>query len=278
MNTFNKIAAAGLSSALLMLNLGAVVMAQGKTPPTALTPKSYQVTIKPGASYTVNALGFCISYAKPYPEDNVIFPGGRVKDEIVQVLTYAVKNKIITTTAVTDAAPFYQLEQAVWKAADGNWHDWMNRGLVDAQKIYSEALKTPAPAIPANAFYSPAYSKTLEITVAPMRLIPDSQSSGAPYLGETQIAIKNISSKSVKVAIAPGALAGSTQANQQDLGVMFAGLASGLPTSGEDAEAARAQDPAALILIAAGMAICALGIAQVWMDKTKLDKREVSAR
>ncbi len=263
MNTFRKFSAAALSGALLALSMGSGVMAQGKVPPAALTAKLYEVTLKPGASYAVNALGFCISYGKPYPEDNVIFPGGRVKDEIVQVLSYAVSSKIITTTAVTDAAPFYQLEQAVWKAADGNWHDWMNRGLVDAQKIYSEALKTPAPAIPDNAFYSPAYSKTLEITVAPMRLISDSKSSGAPYLGETQIVIKNISSKSVKVAIVPGALAGSTQANQQDLGVMFAGLSSGLPTTGAET----AQDPLPLMLVIAGAMLCVLGSARLVISK-----------
>lgn len=256
MSNLKKMFGVIMSATLVALSTGTAAMAQANPPPTELTSKTYEVTIRPGASYTVSALGFCISYAKPYPQDNVIFPGGRVNDQIVQVLDYAVSKKIITSTAVTDAAPYYQLELAVWKAADGNWHDWMNRGTVEAEKIYSDALKTPAPAIPANAFFSPAYSKTLEISVAPMRMISDSQSTGAPYLGETQVTIKNVSNKSVKVAIVSGALAGSTQANQQDLGVMFAGLHS-VPNSGAQLDGMDETNGLWLFLVVSGVAVTA---------------------
>ena len=100
------------------------------------------VTVAPGATVRIPIRLWCLDFGKPFPTA-IAGPVSRPPDAALLALQAAIAR------GATESDP-YQTQLAIWRAADGTFHDVAGVGHVLAQQIYSDSLKLTVSPVPTN--------------------------------------------------------------------------------------------------------------------------------
>ena len=101
------------------------------------------ITLAPGETARVPMKFWCLDFGKPFPAA-VSGPGSRAPDAVVKVLNSAIASGVLASNP-------YQTQLAIWKAADGTFHDTGTEGHAVADQIMSDSAKLNLPAIASGA-------------------------------------------------------------------------------------------------------------------------------
>jgi len=144
---------------------------------------------------------WCLDFGKPFPKA-VSGPNGPAPAPVLNVLQAALNKG----TMATDP---YQTQLAIWKAADGTFHDVGTEGHVLAQQIISDSAtvtRTPLPAGVATLDQVAAQG-TLKTTVENFTVVTDTTRNNAqPFMGTGELVIKNTSAQRVTFVLVEGAV------------------------------------------------------------------------
>ncbi len=110
------------------------------------------------------------------------------------------------TSGATETDP-YQTQLAIWRAADGTFHDVAGAGHVLAEQIYNDSLKLEVPALPANSLAAAVVNGSVQVTFETFAPIADStRPELQPYYGTADMVIKNTSQQDVTFTVSEYAL------------------------------------------------------------------------
>ena len=148
------------------------------------------ITLAPGATARIPIRFWCLDYGKPFPTA-IAGPVTRPPDAAFLALQAALAR------GSTQSDP-YQTQLAIWRAADGTFHDVAGTGHVLAAQIYSDSLKLTVSSMPTNTLDLAASQGSVKVTFENFKAITDTvHSELPPYTGTADLVIQNTSSKSV---------------------------------------------------------------------------------
>lgn len=158
------------------------------------------ITLGPGETTRIPMKFWCLDFGKPFPTA-VSGPGSRAPDAVVKVLDTALANGMLTSNP-------YQTQLAIWKAADGNFHDTGTEGHVAAEQIISASATANVPAVAGAAALDQLVSQgTLKVTVENFKAITDTtRNNQQPYMGTGELVVQNPTSQKVSFVLVEGAV------------------------------------------------------------------------
>jgi hypothetical protein len=156
----------------------------------AAAAKDLPVTLAPGATARIPIRLWCLDYGKPFPTA-IAGPVTRPPDAAFLVLQAALAR------GSTQSDP-YQTQLAIWRGADGTFHDIAGTGHVLAAQIYSDSLKLTVSSVPTDTLDMAVSQGSVKVTFENFMAISDTAHSQLPpYTGTADLVIQNTSSKSV---------------------------------------------------------------------------------
>ena len=148
------------------------------------------VTLAPGETVRIPIRLWCLDFGKPFPTA-IAGPVSRPPDAAFLALQAALAR------GATESDP-YQTQLAIWRAADGTFHDPAGVGYVLAQQIYSDSLKLTVSPVPTNTLESAVSQGSVKVTFENFKPISDTvHSELLPYTGTADLVVLNTSSESV---------------------------------------------------------------------------------
>ena len=166
-----------------------------------VSAKDLTITLGPGETARVPMRFWCLDFGKPFPTA-VSGPNGPAPAPVLNVLQAALNKGTLTTDP-------YQTQLAIWKAADGTFHDVGTEGHVLAQQIISDsatATRTPLPAGVATLDQVVAQG-TLKTTVENFTVVTDTtRNNSQPFMGTGELVIQNTSAQRVTFVLVEGAV------------------------------------------------------------------------
>ena len=141
----------------------------------------------------------------------------------------------------TLASDPYQTQLAIWRAADGTFHDVAGEGHVLAEQVVNESANVTLPAMPAGVptLDTLATQGTVKVTIENFTAITDTaRNNGKPYQGVANLVVQNTSNQAVTFVLVEGAVfKPATGTNDQTLlSHQDTSRPSTLPTTGQSAE------------------------------------------
>lgn len=221
--------------------------------------KDLSVTLAPGDTARVPLKFWCLDFGKPFP----IAISGPIEGA-PPAAQKALEAAIASGATETDP---YQTQLAIWRAADGTFHDVAGAGHVLAEQIYNDSLKLDVPAAPSDALAAAVAQGTVQVTFENFAPIADStRPELQPFYGTADMVIKNTSNQSVTFTVSEFALfKPAGDANEQTLishqdTTKQATVPTRLPTTG----ASGAQNMQFQLLFLAGLGLIAVGLG-MWL-------------
>ena len=148
------------------------------------------VTVEPGATVRIPIRLWCLDFGKPFPTA-IAGPVSRPPDAAFLALQAALAR------GATESDP-YQTQLAIWRAADGTFHDVAGTGHILAQEIYSDSLKLTVSPVPTNTLELAVSQGSVKVTFENFKPISDTvHSELMPYTGTADLVILNTSNESV---------------------------------------------------------------------------------
>ena len=148
------------------------------------------VTLAPGETVRIPIRLWCLDFGKPFPTA-IAGPVSRPPDAAFLALQAALAR------GATESDP-YQTQLAIWRAADGTFHDVAGVGYVLAQQIYSDSLKLTVSPVPTNTLEFAVSQGSVKVTFENFKPISDTvHSELLPYTGTADLVVLNTSSESV---------------------------------------------------------------------------------
>ena len=163
--------------------------------------KDLSITLGPGETARVPMRFWCLDFGKPFPTA-VTGPGAAAPAAVLNVLQAAMTKGTLTTDA-------YQTQLAIWKAADGTFHDTGTDGHVLAQQIISDSASVSTTPLPAGASTLDQLltQGTLTTTVENFTVITDTaHNSAQAFTGSGELVIRNGSAQRVSFVLVEGAV------------------------------------------------------------------------
>ena len=161
--------------------------------------KDLTVTLAPGDTARIPIKFWCLDFGKPFPTA-ITVPITSPPDAALLVLQAALAR------GTTESDP-YQTQLAIWRAADGTFHDTGGTGHVLAEQIYSDSLKLQVPPVPTNSLAAAVTQGSVQVTFENFTPISDTTHSNLPpYSGTADLVVKNTSSQSVTFVALDGAV------------------------------------------------------------------------
>jgi DNA/RNA endonuclease YhcR with UshA esterase domain len=167
---------------------------------TALA-RDLTITLQPGQTARVAMKFWCLDFGKPFPKQ-VTGPTARAPDAVVRVLQTALTKGTLTSDP-------YQTQLAIWKAADGTFHDVAAEGHVLADQIVSESASAAVTPLPAGVgtLDAAVTQGTVKTTIENFTAITDTQhNQGQPFVGTGELVIQNVSGQPVTFVLVEGAV------------------------------------------------------------------------
>jgi len=156
----------------------------------AAAAKDFSVTLAPGDTVRIPIRLWCLDFGKPFPTA-IAGPVTRPPDAALLALQAALAR------GATESDP-YQTQLAIWRAADGTFHDITGVGHVLAEQIYSDSLKLNVSSAPTNTLETAVSQGSVKVTFENFKPISDTAHSQVlPYSGTADLVIQNTSSQSV---------------------------------------------------------------------------------
>lgn len=179
--------------------------------------KDLSVTLAPGETARIPIKLWCLDFGKPFPTA-ITGPVSRAPDAAALALQAAL------ASGATESDP-YQTQLAIWRAADGTFHDVGSGGHVLAAQIYSDSLKLKLSSVPTNTLTAAVSQGSVQVTIENFRPISDTAHSQLPtYSGTADLVVKNTSKQSVSFIVLDGTVYqpagganGQTLISHQDL-------------------------------------------------------------
>ena len=159
------------------------------------------ITLSPGETARVPMKFWCLDFGKPFPAA-VSGPGSRAPDAVVKVLDSAIASGLLASNP-------YQTQLAIWKAADGTFHDTGTEGHAVADQIMSDSAKLNLPAIASGAstLDQLVSQGVLKTTVENFTAVTDTaRNNQQPFMGTGILVIQNSSSQKVSFVLVEGAI------------------------------------------------------------------------
>lgn len=154
------------------------------------TAKEVSITLAPGATVRIPIRLWCLDFNKPFP---TAIAGTITRPPDAALL--ALQAALARGTTETDS---YQTQLAIWRAADGTFHDVAGIGHVLAQQIYSDSLKLNVSPAPTNTLDMALSQGSLKVTIENLKAISDTTHPQLlPYSGTADLVVQNTSSQSV---------------------------------------------------------------------------------
>ncbi len=167
---------------------------------TTVSAKDASITVAAGDTARIPLRLWCTEFGKPFPKA-VSGPTGRAPDPVVKALLAA------EAKGTTQSDPF-ETQLAIWKAADGTFHDTPSEGHAVAQQLITDSQTMTISSAPASSMLETIMAQnTLSVTVENLTPVNDTAHfSGNPYSGKADLVVKNTSSQSVTFTFVDGAL------------------------------------------------------------------------
>ena len=124
---------------------------------------------------------WCLDFGKPFPQQ-ITGPATRAPDAVVKVLQAAMNKGTL-------ASDPYQTQLAIWRAADGTFHDVTGEGHVLAEQIVNDSANATLPAMPAGVptLDTLVTQGTVKVTIENFTAITDTaRNNGKPYQRESR--------------------------------------------------------------------------------------------
>lgn len=166
-----------------------------------VSAKDLTITLGPGETARVPMRFWCLDFGKPFPKA-VSGPNGPAPVAVLNVLQAALNKGTMTTDP-------YQTQLAIWKAADGTFHDVGTEGHVLAQQIIIDSAAVSRAALPAGVatLDQIVAQGTLKTTVENFTVVTDTTRNNAqPFMGTGELVIQNTSAQRVSFVLVEGAV------------------------------------------------------------------------
>ena len=162
-----------------------------------------KVGLRPGETATIPMKYWCLDYGKPFPAA-IAEPGERAADDVVAVLLAAISSGAVTSDA-------YATNLAIWRVRTGEFKDYANLGITDAEKIYNDSLKITVPPIPAGTLtLGDAYKQGLvSVEIKNFTVLSDTAHPnlpGHPFHGTADVVVTNVSKENVEFVFYEGTI------------------------------------------------------------------------
>ena len=166
---------------------------------TEVSAKDLSITLAPGDTARVPLKFWCLDFGKPFPAA-IAGPIEGAPPAAQKALQAAI------ASGATETEP-YQTQLAIWRAADGTFHDVAGAGHVLAEQIYSDSLKLDIPAPLADNLAAAVANGSVQVTFENFTPIADStRPELQPYHGTADMVLKNTSQQNVTFTVSEYAL------------------------------------------------------------------------
>jgi hypothetical protein len=195
-----------VTASLLILSLAIVGLATQVSAQQGGT--SSELSLRPGEIARVPVRFWCLDFGKPFPAQ-MTGPQGRARQEIIDVIQ-AAQNQNAT------AEDPYQVQLAIWRVADGAYHDVGGRGHALADRLLAAAPNvTPAVGASNTTFLGLQNRLDLYVTVEGLRPISDAGAGTfQPYYGTATLVIRNLTQNTINLLVT-GAMFQPVASNEQ---------------------------------------------------------------
>ncbi len=234
----------------------------------SVSAKDLTITLRPRESVRIPMKFWCLDFDKPFPAA-IAGPTARAPDAVVKVLQAAMAPDTLTSNP-------YQTQLAIWKAADGTYHDLANEGHVVADQILSAASSLTLATLPAGALTLDVAIFQGKVNVTIQNFMPISDTAHPklrPYNGTATVVAQNTSNQSVTFVLVEGAVFNPANGTNEQTLISHQDTSQkiGLPTTGDDGQPLQ---NLSWTLLAAGLLLLAF---RMLISPRQLRKRSVPA-
>ena len=178
----------------------------------SVSAKDLSITLGPGETARIPMKFWCLDFGKPFPTA-ISGPSGSASDAIRKVLEAARAKGSLTSNP-------YQTQLAIWKAADGAYHDVGSEGHVLAEQIVNAAATVNLVPVPSGAtvLAQAVGQGTLKTSVENFKVISNTTPNiGQPFMGTGVLVIQNTSNQKVSFVLVEGTVFKPAGVNEQTL-------------------------------------------------------------
>ncbi len=167
----------------------------------AVAAQDLNVSLGPGQTARIPLKLWCLEFGKPFP-NAITGPMARASDPVVKALAAAVAKGTVTSDV-------YQTQLAVWRAADGTYHDSGTEGHAVAEQIITDSQNVQLSTIGANTrtLARVLAQGGLKVTIENFAPINDpAHFEGRPYAGTADLVVQNTSNQRISFVFLEGAV------------------------------------------------------------------------